>query len=127
MKIDPTTTHDLFDRMRRAAGTDKTANATAASATAAPVEVDSARQADGLERDVRVTAERVLRGELADPAQARGAVVEQILRHRWDGRVEAAQLDQMVDALTATLVDDPEFRRQIDEMLVLAAREVGTR
>lgn len=126
MKIDATQTLDLLERMREAA-------------SAAPAEHGSfegirgtdtappATASSPLEASLRTTAERALRGEFSDAAAVRGEVVEQILRERWTQRVGEDKVAEMIDELSANLVDDPEFQREIDEMLVVAARTVSTR
>lgn len=90
---------------------------------AQPVE---ATQPSALEARVRETAQKALRGEFADAEAVRAAVVEDVLRERWEPKVGRAQVAKMIKTLKPTLVDDPEFTRQVDEMLVMAARQLGS-
>lgn len=125
MKIDPTSVRDLFERMREAARVETSAGGAIAETGSADA-LSATGEPQGLAGQVRITAERALRGEFADPAEARAEVIEQILRHRWEDSVEPARLEEMVAELKPTLSSDPEFRRQVDDMLILAAREVGS-
>jgi hypothetical protein len=137
MKIDGSQfADDLLQRMQEAheqqktstvSGTDtqKTFSVEQLAATREPEAVGEVA-ASGLETQLRATAEKALRGEFPDSAAVREAVVEDVLRDRWEAKVGRSQVEKMIRTLKPTLVDDPEFARQVDEMLIMAARSVGT-
>lgn len=121
MKIDPSQAAGLLERMREAAG---------ASATDGPSAIVSQHAVEAtefgpLEARVRAAAEQVLAGAVTDAAAVRAEIVEQILRARWEDTLPAAEVDRLVEETAVPLAEDPEFMRQVDEMLILAARKVG--
>ncbi len=128
MKIDPTQTHDLLERMRSAAQSAATPSGASAGAARSPADAVGAATPDvsPLESNLREIAQRALDGAYADASQLRGDVVQQIVRDRWQGQIRPEKVEELVDELSRTLVDDPEFSRTVDEMLVLAARHVST-
>ena len=137
MKIDGSQfADDLLQRMQEAHEQDKTTKAgkTEAQKTfsldpthaAHPTESIARAEPSELQTRLRATAQKALRGEFREAAAVREAVVEDILRDRWEDKLGRAQTTKMLRALKPTLVDDPEFTRQVDEMLILAARNVGT-
>lgn len=140
MKIDGNQlTDDLLQRMQEAVEQQKTKeiDGTPGAEKASfrldelqpPQQVDAteASQASPLQTRVRETAARALRGEFSDSESIRGAVVEDIVRDRWEPRLGRAEARKIVKSMKETLSGDPEFARQVDEMLILAARELGSR
>lgn len=137
MKIDGSQfADDLLQRMQEAHKQDKTdgVGKTEGQKTFSIDQAQTARPADQvgkaeptqLQTRLRTTAEKALRGEFPDAAAVREAVVEDILRDKWEAKLGRTQTTKMLRALKPTLVDDPEFTRQVDEMLILAARNVGS-
>lgn len=94
--------------------------------SAGPAAPTKAAEPSALETELRATAERALRGEYNDAQSLRAEVVEHILRDRWEAKVGRAKTAKMIRTLKPTLVEDPEFARQVDEMLIMAARELGS-
>ena len=91
----------------------------------APTEATEATEATRLVSNLRSTAEKALRGEFAGPSEVRAEVVDHILRERWEAKLGKAKTAKMIRTMKPTLVDDPEFAREVDEMLIMAARELG--
>lgn len=67
-------------------------------------------------------ATQVLKGELQDEREVRGAVVDVVMESKWKN-LDPSQ----VDAVKVLLVDDPEFGRRVEDMLILAVRELAQR
>lgn len=136
MKIDGSrVADDLLQRMQEAHEQQKTSQIDKADGqkTFSLDQVRSAQETQktsevektSLQTRLQTTAEKALRGEFKDAAAVREAVVEDILREKWEPKVGRAKAAQMLRTLKPTLVDDPTFTRQVDEMLILAARNVG--
>lgn len=62
----------------------------------------------------------------ATPTDIREAVVDAILDERFGDSVKGIEREHVSNTLKASLVDDPQFSRQVDNMLILAARKLGT-
>lgn len=116
---------DAVDGASDAVGTDATFSVGDLQGVEAPREVEPTERAD-LELRLEETAKKALSGEFPDAQSVRGEVVEHIIRDRWESRVGKAKTSQMIRTLKPTLVDDPEFSRQVDEMLIMAARQLGS-
>ncbi|MFP4600480.1 MAG: hypothetical protein ACOC9W_00695 [Persicimonas sp.] len=71
------------------------------------------------------TAARALDGDFDSADALRGEVVEAIVEQRYADGVPDEQLDGIKDTVRATLTGDPVFRDEVDNMLVLAARELA--
>jgi hypothetical protein len=139
MKIDGSQmADDLLQRMQEAheqqgagavdettAGTDKTFRV---DELQGPRETDSVQKTERSDLELRLeeTAQKALRGEFDDAASVRSEVVDHILRDRWESRVGKAKMSRMLRTVKPTLVADPEFTRQVDEMLIMAARQLGS-
>ena len=138
MKIDGTQiADDLLQRMQEAHETQKTTGPSDAAPSQKSFRLDDVQKAAGpqrldetqpsaLQSRVRDTAQKALRGEFPDAAAVRAAVVDDVLRERWEPKVGRAKIAKMIKTMKPTLVDDPEFTRQVDEMLIMAARNLGS-
>jgi hypothetical protein len=70
-------------------------------------------------------AERVLKGDLSDPVATRREVLSAIVDDKFGDMVEPSQKRRTLEMLEATLGEDPSFTREVDDMLVLAARSLA--
>lgn len=86
-----------------------------------------AEAASELERSVMQIAQRVLEGDLTEPASARREVIDAIVDERYGALVEPSQRRRTVEMLEVTLGEDPTFAREVDNMLILAAQELASR
>lgn len=71
------------------------------------------------------TASAALEGRFEDSKSLRAAVVEIIVDTRYGSGLARSERARLVQTLQQTLVDDPEFKAEVDHMLVLAARELA--
>ena len=124
MNVDPLSLGDLLARMREVAeaGAADSASVDGASGVG---QTAPASAAEALSEALRTTAARALRGEFDTALQLRSAVAEQIVRSRWANTLGEPDLSAVIGELTPSLATDPEFGRQVDEMLLLAAAEIG--
>ncbi len=99
-----------------AASAESLGAATGAGATSEPSELQSR---------LLETAARALDGEFDSADALRGEVVDAIVEQRYADGVPADQLDGIKNTVRATLTGDPVFRDEVDNMLVLAARELA--
>ena len=131
MKIGQNTASSLLEQMQQAhAESAKTAAPRTSFATAAPDAVGAAPGASAttpLQSSVSAIASRVLSGEIKSPESARVAVLHAIIDERWGDKLSPAQHRQISKSLEQNLVDDPTFEREVDQMLILAALELGKR
>lgn len=139
MKIDGTQfADDLLQRMQEARDTQKTESTEAVGSEQQTFSLDELQQSSPvaqsqrtepteLESKLRVTAEKALRGEFESAEAVRGEVVEHILRDRWENKVGRGKTAKMIRSLKPTLVSDPEFTREVDNMLITAARQLDTK
>ncbi len=132
MKIDGQTGNELLQRMQEAheANYDGVAGAAPSGAKFSVAGASEARpvaEPSELQAKIEVTASRALSGEFADAESIRAAVVEDIVRDRWETKLPRRKLQTMIGDLKSTLASDPEFSRQVDSMLLLAARSLGGR
>lgn len=126
---------DLLQRMERAhareveaAGSVDGAASSAASGSLEGVDRSDAASGAGspeLEKQLLTTASDALDGDFSGPDEVRAAVVETIVDTRYGDGLAKSERDQIVTTLEQTLVDDPEFRAEVDNMLILAARELA--
>lgn len=124
MKVDAPgpVTPDILTRMREAAAVAPSDQIAAPRVSESPMPAAAPEAAA-----MRGIAERAIRGEFPDSTAVRTEVVEELLRLRWSAHLPAEELGQMLHELTPTLIDDPAFVREVDELLLLAARELDTR
>ncbi len=122
----------LIEQMQRAQserleGTQKTGNASKAFSMESTQQVEGAASTDAmpsLDRKVVGIAERVLRGELQDAGSARKEVLHAIVDERYGDAIPKSQRRQTIKVLEQNMLDDPAFTREVDQMLILAARQV---
>lgn len=132
MKIGQNTASSLLEQMQQAhAESAKTAAPRTSFSTAAPDVVGAAPPGASattpLQSSVSAIASRVLSGEIKSPESARVAVLHAIIDERWGDKLSPAQHRQISKSLEQNLVDDPTFVREVDQMLILAALELGKR
>jgi hypothetical protein len=80
-----------------------------------------------LQDRIEVEASRALNGEFSTDAEVRSAVIDVIIDEKFGDRLSVADRRKMTRTLKENLVDDPGFVRQVDDMLLLAARELARR
>jgi hypothetical protein len=81
---------------------------------------------DPLKQSLLQVAERAIQGRFDGESDARNAVVESIVAQRYSAGLEPEQTEQIMRTLTATLAGDPTFCAEVDQMLLLAARELNS-
>ena len=86
---------------------------------AAPVE------APAVEKAVLGIAKRVVSGELKESVVARREVLTAMVEDRFGHMLPAKLKRQTLKTLEQSLAHDPQFAREVDEMLVLAAERLG--
>lgn len=127
---------DLIARMRRAHDQELAASAEAESADAETASISSrslreaeeiaAAETDGqLARKLLGTARRALEERFEGGGEIRGAIVDAIVDSRYGDVVEGEGREEIVAAVKETLDDDPGFRREVDNMMLKAARQLG--
>ncbi len=84
-------------------------------------------EVSALRERIEVEATKALRGDYASDSEIRSAVIDLILDERLGEQVTPAQRRKVGKKLKEDLVDDPGFVRQVDDMLLLAARELARR
>ena len=118
---------DLLQRMqeaRDAGQTDATKATFAVEPSRETTAADTTPSLDGRLRDVAVKA---MDGGFKTADDVRVAVIEEIVDDRLDALVsKRTERKRLIDGLKTTLVDDPEFQKQVDDMLVMAARDIGS-
>ncbi|MEM1347056.1 MAG: hypothetical protein AAGI01_00770 [Myxococcota bacterium] len=72
-------------------------------------------------------AEDVVTGRVREVTNVRRRVLEVIVEQRFSGLVEPGTKRQTMQTLEATLSNDPTFAREVDRMLIHAARELASR
>jgi hypothetical protein len=132
MKIDGQPTSELLQQMQELHqdSVEQTGNAESASFTVDQTEASApvhSVEVSPLQERIEVEATRALNGDFASDADIRGAVIDAILDERLGDRVSGSDRRKMVKTLKENLVEDPGFVRQVDDMLLLAARELARR
>jgi hypothetical protein len=86
---------------------------------------------DALEQRLLDTAASVLDGAFETTfdttAELRRAVVDAIVEERYADTLGPEQTEQITRTLELTLTDDPVFQREVDNMLLHAARQLARR
>ena len=133
MKIqNPAASATLLARMRAAHAEEvaETSTPTAQSASAARArapppagEAAAAASTSPVERAIVAVAKDVIQGRIDSPDHARGAVVDAIVTHSYGHVLDGDQAT--VDMVKLSLVDDPQFQREVDDMLIHAARDLA--
>lgn len=85
-----------------------------------------ATQTTGLQKSILQIAQKVLDGKHAEPVAARREVIEAIVDDRFGGMIDPSKRRQTVSMLEYTLSEDPHFAKEVDQMLIFAARELAT-
>ncbi len=81
-----------------------------------------------LDGKLRVTAEKALKGEFKNENELRLEVISTIVEDRFDGILnKRSEKKKLLKGLEETLLNDPEFGNQIDDMMLMAARDLGRR
>lgn len=110
------------ESVEKAGGSSKTSRSfsvdQAQGASSAPGE-----QISSLDRKVVSIAERVLKGELGEPAAARKEVLHAIIEDRYAGMLGGSKKRQAIKTLEGAMLEDPTFSREVDRMLILAAQK----
>lgn len=135
----PVGSDDLLDRMAEAraekTGVDATAEAASSGRTDATTAADAAGQAQAatpdelgpLKERLLSTAERALEGGFESADALRCEVVGVIVDERYGAHLSDGERDAIVETLQSSLADDPEFKAEVDNMLILAAGHLGRR
>lgn len=97
--------------------------ASAARAAGPAREATPAAPASPIERAIVAVAQDVIQGRIDSPERARGAVVDAIVAHSYGHLLSGDQAT--VDMVKLSLVDDPQFQREVDDMLIHAARDLA--
>lgn len=133
MKIQqPATTSPLLTRMREAHAAE-VADATPpiAQGTAAPRaavagaarDAASVAPAPPVARAILGVAREVIQGHITSPDAARGAVIDAIVEHQYGHLLEGDTAT--VNMVKLSLLDDPQLQREVDDMLIHAARDLA--
>lgn len=135
----PVGSDDLLDRMAEAraekTGVDATAAADASSRADAATASEATGRAQPPESDalgplkdrLLATAERALAGAFDSADALRCEVVGVIVDERYGAHLSDGERDEIVQTLQSSLADDPEFKAEVDNMLILAAGHLGRR
>jgi len=119
-------TSQLIERMQKAHAESKETKDTGSSfSISAAASTNESAPTSGIERSVMGIAERVLKGDLSDPVATRREVLSAIVDDKFGDMVEPSQKRRTLEMLEATLGEDPSFTREVDDMLVLAARSLA--
>jgi len=135
--------NQLFEQMRKAhtdrkqeiGGADKASgfslqNTNPASAAGGfgvqGAQATQASQTPPLQKSILQIAQKVLDGKHAEPVAARREVIEAIVDDRFGAMIDPAKRRQTISMLEYTLSEDPQFAKEVDQMLIFAARELAT-
>ncbi len=80
----------------------------------------------GLKLDALCVARDVLNGTISTVEEARTRILDAIVDTRFGNAIPPSERKRCMKMLDLTLANDPNFKIEIDEMLVLAAREIHT-
>lgn len=69
-------------------------------------------------------AERVINGEISDENAVRTEVLHAIVDERYGDMFEPRQKRQALKTLQHTLTNDPNFSREVDQLLIFASRQI---
>lgn len=124
----------LIEQMQKAHAErlEETQKSGGSSSTFSMGEVEAAQPSDAtsslpsLDRKVVGIAERVLKGDLKDAIGARKEVLHAIVDTRYGDMIPTHKRRQTVQLLEQNMLDDPAFSKEVDHMLILAARQVAT-
>ena len=80
----------------------------------------------GLKRDALVIARDVVNGKFSSDDEVRARILDAIVDSRFGDGLDRSERKRASKMLSVTLAQDPKFKAEIDEMLVLASRELHT-
>lgn len=137
MKIGPQGTgDDLLARMQEAAEaakSEKVSNDFSVPAQEASSKVDPtgpgtqpAEPTSNLSQRLKVTAANALEGKTESADAVRSEVVDIVIDEKYGDTLSGKEKRKLTKNLKAALVDDPTFKREVDSMLLMAARDIGT-
>ncbi len=118
---------DLIARMQEAHKTEKTESSKTfdVSKAAGPSKAEATSDS-GLDGKLRVTAEKALNGDFKNEKELRLEVISTIIDERFEGiTTKRSEKKKLLQGLEATLLNDPEFATEIDDMMLMAAKELG--
>lgn len=78
-----------------------------------------------MESSLMSIARQVVDGKLNEPVAVRRQVIEVIVDQKYGALIDPAQKKQTLSILEYTLGDDPQFAREVDNMLILAAQQLA--
>lgn len=125
---------DLFARMQKAHQQeveDPVGNADEAAAADSVVELAALRSmgeaavSKELESRLLETASNALDGDFASVDELRKAVIDAIVEERYADQLPAHDAERVTQTLKVTLSTDPVFRKEVDNMMIQAARRLG--
>ncbi len=119
---------DLIARMQEAHKTEKSKSSKTfnISEVGSATPAEDASGATSLDGQLRITAQKALKGAFNDDKELRLEVISKIVDERFDGVLtKRTEKTKLLKGLEATLLSDPEFGNQIDDMMMLAAKELG--
>ena len=127
MKVNGSSSLDpsLIEQMQKAHSSAKTQEAAPAFSTEGAAQVAPPASTPPPSQGVNRVAGRVLSGEISDPVEARREVVVSLVDERFGAIVPAGKKRQAVSMLEDTLLEDPNFAKEVDQMLLMAARDLG--
>lgn len=126
MKINgQNTAVDLIQRMQDAHKSEKT-SPTKDFKLGGPQKVGKEVETSPLDGKLRISAEKALSGEIKTARELRLEVISHIVDEKLDGIAKTrVTKKKLVQGLESTLLSDPEFGKQIDDMMVMAARSIA--
>jgi hypothetical protein len=80
----------------------------------------------GLKREALVIARDVVAGKFGSDDEVRMRILDAIVDTRFGDGLDRSERKRASKLLSVTLAQDPKFKAEIDEMLVLASRELHT-
>ena len=85
-----------------------------------------AQPASPIEQTALKVAQRVLEGKMTQPAEARREVIASIVQTKYEHLIEPSRRPQALSAIEYTLSEDPRLAREVDQLLIHAARELAS-
>ena len=83
--------------------------------------------ASPIESSLMSIARKVVEGDINTPVDARKQVIAAIVDDRYGNMIEPQQRTETLSMLEDTLVDDPQFSKEVDHMLILASQQLATK
>lgn len=120
----------LIEQMRQAHAEGKAKSSKTGEVFSLPQQVaesSAGPAANPMESSLMSIAQKVVEGDINDPVDARRQVIAAIVDERYGAMIEPEQRAQTLSMLEHTLVDDPQFSKEVDHMLILASQQLATR